>query len=70
MGEIIAEQLEHFTDLSFAERSEHAIRVLGDVSLSPDFVTRFPTSCPVASASAPPSPGLWSSSRTCWSATR
>ena len=42
MGEIIAEQLEHFTDLSFAERSEHAIRVLGDVSLSPDFVTRFP----------------------------
>ena len=42
IGQIIAEQLEHFTDLSFAERSDHVIRVLRDVSLSPDFVTRFP----------------------------
>jgi peptide/nickel transport system ATP-binding protein len=42
IGQIVAEQLGHFTDLSFAERSEHVIRVLRDVSLGPDFVTRFP----------------------------
>jgi peptide/nickel transport system ATP-binding protein len=42
IGQIIAEQLEHFTDLSFAERSDHVVRALRDVSLGPDFVTRFP----------------------------
>jgi peptide/nickel transport system ATP-binding protein len=42
VGQIVAQQLEHFTDLSFAERSARVIRVLEDVSLSPDFATRFP----------------------------
>jgi peptide/nickel transport system ATP-binding protein len=42
VGQIVAEQLEHFTDLSFADRSECVIRALRDVSLSPDFASRFP----------------------------
>jgi peptide/nickel transport system ATP-binding protein len=42
VGQIIAEQLAHFTGLSLAERSVSVMKVLTDVSLSPDFATRFP----------------------------
>jgi peptide/nickel transport system ATP-binding protein len=42
VGQIISEQLEHFTKLSFAELSARVTRVLEDVSLGPDYVTRFP----------------------------
>jgi peptide/nickel transport system ATP-binding protein len=42
VGQIVAQQLEHFTDLSFAERSARVIGVLEDVSLGQDFATRFP----------------------------
>jgi peptide/nickel transport system ATP-binding protein len=42
IGQIVAEQLEHFTDLSFADRSERVMQALRDVSLGPDFAARFP----------------------------
>jgi peptide/nickel transport system ATP-binding protein len=42
VGQILSQQLEHFTSLSFAERSEQVMRVLGEVSLGQDFAGRFP----------------------------
>jgi peptide/nickel transport system ATP-binding protein len=42
IGQIVAQQLEQFTDLSFADRSERVIQALRDVSLNADFASRFP----------------------------
>ena len=42
VGQIVSQQLEHFTSLSFAERSARVIGALQEVSLGPDFATRFP----------------------------
>jgi peptide/nickel transport system ATP-binding protein len=42
VGQIISQQLEHYTELSFAERSASVMRVLTDVSLGPDFAARYP----------------------------
>jgi peptide/nickel transport system ATP-binding protein len=42
IGQILAEQLGHFTDLPFSERSDRVAQALRDVSLSPDFAARFP----------------------------
>jgi peptide/nickel transport system ATP-binding protein len=42
IGQIVAQPLEHHFHLSFAERSERVSRVLADVSLGPDFISRFP----------------------------
>jgi peptide/nickel transport system ATP-binding protein len=42
IGQILAEQLGHFTDLSFADRSDRVTQALRDVSLGPDFAPRFP----------------------------
>jgi peptide/nickel transport system ATP-binding protein len=42
VGQIVSQQLEHFTGLSFAERSARVIGALREVSLGPDFAARFP----------------------------
>jgi peptide/nickel transport system ATP-binding protein len=42
VGQIVAQQLEQFLDLDFRERSACVAQVLDDVSLSRDFVTRYP----------------------------
>ncbi len=42
VGSIVAQPLEHLSSLSFRERSERAVRVLADVSLSADFLPRYP----------------------------
>jgi peptide/nickel transport system ATP-binding protein len=42
VGSIVAQPLEHLSGLSFRERSERAVRVLADVSLSADFLSRYP----------------------------
>ena len=42
IGQIIAQPLEHHLDLSRSERDEKVASVLDDLSLSRDFVTRFP----------------------------
>jgi peptide/nickel transport system ATP-binding protein len=41
-GQIISQQLEHYTELSFHERSDRVMQVLNDVSLGPDFAARYP----------------------------
>jgi peptide/nickel transport system ATP-binding protein len=42
IGQIVAQPLEHFLHLSHAERSVRVSQVLEDVSLGPDFLSRFP----------------------------
>ena len=42
VGQIIVQQLEQFVDLEFRERSAHVAQVLEDVSLSRDFLSRYP----------------------------
>jgi peptide/nickel transport system ATP-binding protein len=42
VGQIVAQQLEQFVDLDFQERSARVVRVLDDVSLGRDFMTRYP----------------------------
>ena len=42
IGQIVAQPLEHFFDLSFSQRSERVGRVLDDVSLGTDFLGRYP----------------------------
>jgi peptide/nickel transport system ATP-binding protein len=42
IGQIVAQPLEHFFDLSFAERSSRVKKILEDVSLGEDFVRRYP----------------------------
>ena len=42
IGQIVSQPLEHFFDLSLAERSQKVQRVLEDVSLGADFFNRYP----------------------------
>jgi peptide/nickel transport system ATP-binding protein len=42
VGQIVAQPLEQFFDLPFRERAERVAAVLADVSLGPDFVSRYP----------------------------
>jgi peptide/nickel transport system ATP-binding protein len=42
ISQIVSQPLESFASLSFAERSERTIRALQDVSLGPDYLSRFP----------------------------
>jgi peptide/nickel transport system ATP-binding protein len=42
IGQIVAQPLEHFFDLSLAERSERVAAVLDDVRLGNDFLRRYP----------------------------
>jgi peptide/nickel transport system ATP-binding protein len=42
VGQIVAQQLEQFQRLDFRERSARVVRVLEDVSLSADFLSRYP----------------------------
>jgi len=42
VGQIIAQPLEQFVDLKFRERSARVVQVLEDVSLSRDFLSRYP----------------------------
>jgi peptide/nickel transport system ATP-binding protein len=42
VGQIVSSQLEEFTELPFAQRSARVLQVLREVSLGPDFATRFP----------------------------
>jgi len=42
IGQIVAQPLEHFFNLSFAERSARVKKILEDVSLGEDFVRRYP----------------------------
>ena len=42
VGQIVAQPLEQFEHLEFRERSERVIQVLEDVSLSADFLSRYP----------------------------
>jgi len=42
IGQIIAQPLEHFFDLSFRERYDRVIKVLDDVHLGREFLERFP----------------------------
>jgi peptide/nickel transport system ATP-binding protein len=42
VGQIVAQPLEHFLDLSFDERSDRVTRVLEDVYLGPDYLARYP----------------------------
>ena len=42
IGQIIAQPLEHFLDLSLRERSDRVIGALGDVRLGQDFLDRYP----------------------------
>lgn len=42
IAQIVAQPLEHFLQLSYAERSARVSRVLEDVSLGTDFLSRFP----------------------------
>ena len=42
IGQIVAQPLEHFLDLSFRERSDLVIRALDDVRLGRDFLERYP----------------------------
>jgi len=42
VGQIVSQPLEHFFDLSLAERSQKVQRVLEDVSLGADFFNRYP----------------------------
>jgi peptide/nickel transport system ATP-binding protein len=42
IGQIVAQPLEQFTRMPLRERSEQVIKVLEDVSLSGEFVTRYP----------------------------
>jgi peptide/nickel transport system ATP-binding protein len=41
-GQIVAQQLEQFIDVPFRERSQRVVQVLEDVSLSADFLNRYP----------------------------
>jgi peptide/nickel transport system ATP-binding protein len=42
VGQIVAQQLEQFQRLDFRERSARVVQVLQDVSLSADFLSRYP----------------------------
>jgi peptide/nickel transport system ATP-binding protein len=42
VGQIVAQQLEQFQRLEFRERSARVVQVLEDVSLSADFLSRYP----------------------------
>jgi peptide/nickel transport system ATP-binding protein len=42
VGQIVAQPLEQFLRLSYRERSQRAARALADVSLGPDFLSRYP----------------------------
>jgi peptide/nickel transport system ATP-binding protein len=42
IGQVIAQPLEHFLDLSFRERSDLVIKALDDVRLGRDFLERYP----------------------------
>jgi peptide/nickel transport system ATP-binding protein len=42
IGQIIDQQLRQFTDLSYRDRAQRVAEVLEDVSLSQDFVSRYP----------------------------
>jgi peptide/nickel transport system ATP-binding protein len=42
VGQIVAQQLEQFIDVPFRERSQRVVQVLEDVSLSADFLDRYP----------------------------
>ncbi len=42
VGQIVAQPLEEFLSLPFRERAERVARVLSDVSLGPDFLSRYP----------------------------
>jgi peptide/nickel transport system ATP-binding protein len=42
VGQIVAQPLEEFLSLPFRERAERAARVLSDVALGPDFLSRYP----------------------------
>lgn len=42
VGQIVAQPLEQFFGLTFAERSERVVGVLEDVSLGGDFLSRYP----------------------------
>jgi peptide/nickel transport system ATP-binding protein len=42
VGQIVSQQLEQFADMDFRQRSERVVGVLEDVSLSRDFLSRYP----------------------------
>ncbi len=42
VGQIVDQQLKQFADLSFRERAAQVVQVLEDVSLGPDFLSRYP----------------------------
>ena len=63
VAQIISEGLEVHCESNAEECDEQVIRVLKEVGLDPPVAIATPTSFPVASANASPSPGRWCSNR-------